>query len=80
MDFRTVRAGLQQLLQHYPPESFVMAILVQRDMEKRLCRALDRLNLSFEVLTMDTVLAAVHDSESPPQIPGEASATASVQT
>ena len=39
VDFRTIRTGLQRLLQHYPPESFVMVILVKHDMEKRLCRS-----------------------------------------
>ncbi|MCB0234333.1 MAG: hypothetical protein KDG58_08920, partial [Anaerolineae bacterium] len=62
VDFRTIRTGLQRLLQHYPPESFVMVILVKRDMEKRLCHALDRLNLPFEIVAMDTVLAAVQES------------------
>ena len=79
VDFRTIRAGLQQLLRDYPPESFVMAILVQRDMEKRLCRALDRLNLSFEVLTMDTVLAAVREGELSPPMASEAPEAAVVQ-
>lgn len=80
VDFRTITAGLQYLLQDYPPESFVMAILAAPDMVKGLVRALERLNMPYEVLKMDTVLAAVHDSQSPPQIPGEAPATASVQT
>ena len=62
VDFRTIRTGMQRLLQHYPPESFVMVILVKRDMEKRLCHALDRLNLPFEIVAMDTVLAAVQES------------------
>jgi len=39
-----------------------MVILVKHDMEKRLCHALDRLNLPFEIVAMDTVLAAVQES------------------
>ena len=80
VDFRTIKSGLQRLLADYPPESFVMVILVEPDMVKRLGHALEQLNMRYDVLKMDTVLAAVGDSELSSQVAIEAPAATSVQT
>ena len=63
LDFRALKGGLQHLLQHYPNESFVMVILLKREMVHRLADALDHLSIAYDVLDIDTVLAAMRDAE-----------------
>ncbi len=77
LDFRAIKRGLQHLLQHYPNESFVMAILLQREMVRRLTDALQHLNIAYEVLDMDTVLAAMRDADTE-QVASAARESASV--
>ncbi len=79
VDFRTIKNGLQSLLQHYPSESFVMAILVAPDMIKSLIRALDGLNIKHDILKMTEVIEAVRGAESAALSSGEAPETAEVQ-
>lgn len=62
LDFRALKDGLQHLLQHYPNESFVMVILLRREMVRQLTDALEHLNIAYEVLGMDTVLAAMREA------------------
>lgn len=61
VDFRVIRSGLEYLLQDVPVESFVMAILIRRDVERLLLSALQRLNVTPRVLTLETVLTALQD-------------------
>lgn len=70
-DYTTVKHGLERLLQHYPTESFVMAILVNRNTVRSLSEALERLNVGFDVFEMNAVIAAVREVEEASHIEGK---------
>lgn len=63
LDFQAIKGGLQHLLQHLPNESFVMAILLRREMVRPLADALEDLHIEYDVLDMDTVFAAINEAD-----------------
>ena len=77
LDFRALKGGLQHLLQHYPNESFVMVILMKREMVRGLANALEHLNIAYDVLDMDTVLAAMKEAKTSELTKGAAPEAAS---
>lgn len=72
LDYRDVRIALERLLDDYPVESFVMAVLVASNMTRVLTDALQRLNLAYDVLTMDTVMDAVREAQNVVSVSEEA--------
>ena len=63
LDMQALKSGLQLLLQHYPNESFIVAVLVRREMVRRLADELEHLHIGYDVLDMKTVLGVIRDPE-----------------